>query len=247
MARPKKATVDYFPHKCNHGKTLFILENKFGNDGYAFWFKLLELLGSTEGHFYDFNPAPEKQFLLAKTRVTEDTAAEILKTLSDVEAIDPELWDVGLIWSDNFIENVSDAYAKRIDTLPTKEGLRLLKPHLFSRNGVSDNGSTESKVKESKVKESRRKHIVEIVEYLNEKAGTNFKSTTKKTRTLIQARINEDFTLEDFKTVINKIVPRWQKKPDMIPYIRPETLFGTKFEGYLNFKESSIEDPEWLK
>lgn len=45
MARPKKQTVDYFPHFVKGGRTIFILENKFGNDGYAFWFKLLEILG----------------------------------------------------------------------------------------------------------------------------------------------------------------------------------------------------------
>lgn len=49
MARPKKQTVDYFPHFVKGGRTIFILENKFGNDGYAFWFKLLEILGESEG------------------------------------------------------------------------------------------------------------------------------------------------------------------------------------------------------
>jgi len=48
MARPNKQGVDYFPHFVNHGKTMFILEEKFGNNGYAFWFKLLELLGKEE-------------------------------------------------------------------------------------------------------------------------------------------------------------------------------------------------------
>ena len=49
MSRPRKAVVDYFPHYVNHGKTLFILEQKYGNDGYAFWFKLLEMLGGSDG------------------------------------------------------------------------------------------------------------------------------------------------------------------------------------------------------
>ena len=48
MARPAKLTVDYFPHIINQGKTIFIIENNYGNDGYAFWFKLLELLGATD-------------------------------------------------------------------------------------------------------------------------------------------------------------------------------------------------------
>jgi hypothetical protein len=52
MARPTKQTVDYFPHDCHHGQTIYILEKRFGNDGYAFWFNLLELLGSSEGALY---------------------------------------------------------------------------------------------------------------------------------------------------------------------------------------------------
>ena len=46
MARPAKTSVDYFPHMAHSGKTIAILEARWGNDGYAFWFKLLELLGT---------------------------------------------------------------------------------------------------------------------------------------------------------------------------------------------------------
>jgi uncharacterized phage protein (TIGR02220 family) len=74
-----------------------------------------------------------------------------------------------------------------------------------------------------------------IVEYLNLKAGTHYKHTTQKTRTCIHARLNEGFTLDDFKEVIDKKVAEW-KGTSMEQYLRPETLFGTKFEGYLNAK-----------
>ena len=81
MARPKKQTVDYFPHFVKGGRTIFILENKFGNDGYAFWFKLLEILGESEGHFYDCSNASNWEYLLAKTRVTEEKAKDIINVL----------------------------------------------------------------------------------------------------------------------------------------------------------------------
>lgn len=74
----------------------------------------------------------------------------------------------------------------------------------------------------------------EIIDYLNIKAKTNYKSTTKKTQTLIKARINEGFTINDFKTVIDHKVDDWLNDRNMREYLRPETLFGTKFEGYLN-------------
>lgn len=76
---------------------------------------------------------------------------------------------------------------------------------------------------------------ISIVEYLNQKAGTKYRSTSKKTQTCIHARLAEGFTEEDFKTVIDKkcadwIETEWEK------FLRPETLFGTKFESYLNAK-----------
>lgn len=73
----------------------------------------------------------------------------------------------------------------------------------------------------------------EIIDHLNLKADTKYKSTSSKTRSLIDARFKEKFMLEDFIIVIDKMVSEW-KGGDMEKYIRPETLFGTKFEGYLN-------------
>lgn len=78
-----------------------------------------------------------------------------------------------------------------------------------------------------------------IIDYLNKKAGTAYKASSKKTKELVSARMNEGFTVEDFQTVIDNKVDEWGQPPkagakDMRPYIRPETLFGTKFEAYLN-------------
>lgn len=78
--------------------------------------------------------------------------------------------------------------------------------------------------------------IPDIVSYLNEKVGANYKPTTAKTKTLIKARIDEGFSVDDFKRVIDKKTSEW-RDTDMAKYLRPETLFGTKFESYLNQKE----------
>lgn len=72
-----------------------------------------------------------------------------------------------------------------------------------------------------------------IVKYLNQKCDTKYRSGTQKTKTLIKARWNEGFRLNDFQEVINKKSAQWLNS-DMQKYLRPETLFGTKFEGYLN-------------
>lgn len=79
----------------------------------------------------------------------------------------------------------------------------------------------------------------EIIDYLNHKCGTDFRATTKATREHINARIKEGFTPKDFKQVIDKKYLEWANAPNMAQYLRPQTLFGTKFESYLNQPWSS--------
>lgn len=85
-----------------------------------------------------------------------------------------------------------------------------------------------------------------IIDYLNLRLGTNYKSSSAKTRSLIDARLNEGFTEEDFKIVIDKKYDAWHDDEDMAQYLRPETLFSNKFESYLNqpiiTKERTLKD-----
>lgn len=81
----------------------------------------------------------------------------------------------------------------------------------------------------------------EVVSYLNQVLGTDYKATTRKTRELIQARLREGFTVEDFRAVINRKAQKWRGDPKMVEYLRPITLFGPKFESYLNEKEAQNE------
>lgn len=120
MGRPTKETVDYFPHFVKGGRTIFILESKYGNDGYAFWFKLLEILGDTEGHYYDCSIPNNWAYLLAKTRCDEDTAMEIINTLLTLDKIDGKLWNERqVIWCQHFVDNISNVYKMRHAEIPT--------------------------------------------------------------------------------------------------------------------------------
>lgn len=76
----------------------------------------------------------------------------------------------------------------------------------------------------------------EIIDYLNEKAGKRFK-VNEKTKAHINARVNDGYTLADFRAVIEKKVAEW-RGTEMDKFLRPETLFGTKFESYLNQNET---------
>ena len=110
---------------------------------------------------------------------------------------------------------------------------------------INTNINTDNNIKEN-IKEIEVSHSAkaeqcdipyeDIINYLNFKAGTNYRSNTNKTRNLIKARFNEGFTAKEFKIVIDKKCLEWLNNKDMNKYLRPETLFGTKFEGYLNQK-----------
>lgn len=73
----------------------------------------------------------------------------------------------------------------------------------------------------------------EIVDHLNKVTNAKYRSTTRKTKDLIKARWNEGFVLDDFKVVIDHKSSQWLNSKMEI-YLRPNTLFGSKFEGYLN-------------
>uniref|UniRef100_A0A6H2A2D6 Lin1244/Lin1753-like N-terminal domain-containing protein n=1 Tax=viral metagenome TaxID=1070528 RepID=A0A6H2A2D6_9ZZZZ len=152
MARPKKQEVDYFPHYCDHGKVLFILENHFKNDGYAVFYKLEEILAKTEGHCYNCTNLENWEYLLSKMGATEEIVLGVLQKLSAMGIIDAPLWIEKRIWMQSFVDSISDVYSRRTVDLPTKPELLHTEIPL---NGINEGINPQSKVKESKVKESK--------------------------------------------------------------------------------------------
>ena len=108
-----------------------------------------------------------------------------------------------------------------------------------STDKSSDESSDVVALEEEKEKEEDKEKEIyiysSIVDYLNLKANTKYRSSSNKTKSLIKARINEGYSEEDFKKVIDNKTDEWLNT-DMEKYLRPETLFGTKFESYLNQK-----------
>jgi hypothetical protein len=137
MARPLKDTVDFFPHYAETGKTLYIIESKFKNDGYAFWFKLLQRLCKSKGHFIDCNNTAEWQFLQAITLVSEDIANSILNLLAELDAIDKDLWGHKIIWVENLVKNLTPIYQNRKQPLP-------IKPIITNNNPTTTDVSTNN-------------------------------------------------------------------------------------------------------
>jgi hypothetical protein len=172
MARSDKNVVDYFPHQCNTGKTLFILENKYPYKGYCTWFKTLELLGKNNNHFIDCRKKEDWQYLSAYMRLPEEELQQIYDTLADLDAIHSELWKNKIIWSLNFIKGIKDVYRKRgrmcIDFITLCDDLKINLTQKYTKNGIlvaendisgTENSvfgteSTQSKVEYSKVEDS---------------------------------------------------------------------------------------------
>jgi hypothetical protein len=114
MAREQRKDVDYFPHDCTHGRKMHIIEAKYGNDGYATWFKLLEQLGKANNHYIDISDETNLMFLSSIFKISEELTLSILKDLAKLGAIDTFLFEDRLIiYSQKFIDSITDAYRKR--------------------------------------------------------------------------------------------------------------------------------------
>ena len=104
----------------------------------------------------------------------------------------------------------------------------------LQESNIDSNIDISSSIKkEYKESQQERDFTAVVVDYLNEKAGTHYRAGVAKTQALIKARANEGFTEADFRTVIDKKCADWIGT-EYEQYLRPQTLFGTKFESYLN-------------
>ena len=171
MGRPVKQGVDWFKHDTRtDGKTLYTLEAMYRNDGYAFWFKLLEIVGTQEKLYYDCRNEPEWMYLVAKTGVTDNMAKEILGLLSALKAIDADLWkNHKIIWIQNLVNRVSEIYTRRGTEVPQKPVIdteTTEKPQLNRSNRIDNNSSTaliesestQSRVEKRRVEKSREEN-----------------------------------------------------------------------------------------
>ena len=85
--------------------------------------------------------------------------------------------------------------------------------------------------------------ISEVVQHLNARAGTNYRPSSASTQRHLQARFAEGYTVADCKSVIDKKCNEW-KGTEFEKFLRPETLFGSKFESYLNAQRHTRDRPE---
>jgi len=178
MARPQKNTVDYFPLYCKEGKSMYYIENKYGNNGYATWIKILSQLAMSEHHYLDLSNKVQFMYLSAKCKVTDIELESIIKDLVLLGEFDAELWnESSVIFSEKFIESIKDAYEKRTNTIICKKSLLVLldslgvrklpkstpKPHKLPSQGVNNTQTILDNIKGDKTKEYKKSLLSEII------------------------------------------------------------------------------------
>lgn len=159
MARPERNNVDYFPFYCEDGKKMFYLEETYGNDGFATFIKILRELAKTDYHYLDLSKNTTRMFLSAKCKVSKEVLESIIKDLVDLEKFDRVLWEENnIIWCQDFIDSIQDAYSKRKNKCINYDSLLL---HLISlgvrkpsKQQSKDHVNPQRKEKETKVKKN---------------------------------------------------------------------------------------------
>lgn len=165
MARPERKNVDYFPFICKEGRAMFYIEEKYGNDGFATWVKLLRQLAVTDYHFLNLSEEVDMMFLSAKCKISNETLNCIINDLVKLGEFDKSLWEeCSVLWSEKFIENIKDAYTKRNGNILTLSSLRshlsslgILKPSKGKKSGVSNTHIILKDIKEDNIREDNKR------------------------------------------------------------------------------------------
>lgn len=161
--------------------------------------------------------------LIKKANSKKESSIYILKTYAEKGTVEDTVEDTVRTQLNENIAIVEDTKGHGLDTVE---------------------GTVEGTSKIDNINRIKNNNIYSrVIDHLNEKTSKSFKYTTKKTKSCIDARIREGFKEEDFLKVIDIKTKEWKDNPDMSKYLRPETLFGTKFESYLQ-QEVKQDQPE---
>ena len=208
-----------------------------GNNIVLIWVMLLTMAGQCNSNgmiFLTENIPYTSKMLADELDFEENTVQLALKALEQLNMIITENGFFSISGWEEY-QNV-DGMEKireqnRVRKQRQREQKKLLSMSRDSHGTVTQSHATDIDIEEDKEKEK----YMSIIHHLNEKAGTKYKHNSKKTQTCIHARLAEGYSVDDFITVIDKKCDDWIGT-DYEMYLRPETLFGTKFESYLNAK-----------
>ena len=229
----------YFPHFSNarNDRKIKRITKELGVEGYGIYFMLLEVLRDQSNFRY---PIDDIDLLADEFNTSEQKVRTVISNYQLFEVDENQQF-----FSSKFYEfmqpylNMKEQ--RRLAGVASGEARR--KKSLIERP-LNDRSATVkqplNEIEQRKGKESKVKDIKEVIDFLNFTLGTKYLATTAVTKKHINARFEESFTVNDFKSVITKKYNQWKDDVVYSKYLRPETLFGTKFEGYLNEGKKSV-------
>lgn len=184
---------------------------------------------------------------------TNSTRQGVLKNLKNLieqgfivkhESSPTNIYCVNSVVIDEYVNSV-DKDVNKVDTAlnSVDTSVKQSSPN----NIINTNNNLDNKyIKERDLRNS----VDEIIDYFNKVCGSKFRSNSKATIRLVRGRLNEGFTVDDFKRVIDTKYKEWGISPKPFgngimsnEYLRPTTLFGDKFETYL-YESSTRESSE---
>ena len=193
-----------------------------------------------DGFFYKTYKEWEEETFLSEYQVRR--ASKVLKELGFLETKVKKANGAPTLHYKLDMDVLSESIVKKLknrNQINSRINSEVPQESLTVDDTVNDNSR-----KDSPAKAEQSSLVVGVVDYLNQKLSTNYRATTRKTKDLIKARANEGFILDDFKKVIDIKTEEWINDKKMCKYLRPETLFGNKFESYLNQEYQNKEDKE---
>ena len=178
----------------------------------------------------------------------EGLAEDLAEELSLLIDEDPEAIRLTLMFlTKKKLLTTSDNYQFNLEQVPEMVGsetasTRRSRKHRENQkalqcntNATKGNGDIDIDIDIDKGQKPQSDVYEEIIKYLNEKTGSHFKPTSKSTQRLINGRLSENYTIEDFKYVIDVKTNEWKNNTKMSKYLTPDTLFNaSKFEKYRN-------------
>ena len=120
MARPERRDADYFPFYAKDGRTLHILENKYGCKGTGFFTNVMRFLTLQENHFFCISNESDKLYFFSKCKCDEESGMAMLNIMSKTCKIHASLWvSYAVIASQDLLDSLFDAYRNRKNAIIT--------------------------------------------------------------------------------------------------------------------------------
>jgi len=165
MGRQPKYDADYFPFYAKDGRTLFILQQRYGLEGIGFFTNLMRLLTLTPNHHLCIQEEADRLYFFSKIGIDEDRGMEMIDLLVKTGKIHHDLWITHrVIVSEDHLNSLKPLYERRkqeIITIEEIENTYINRINVDEKginvdiNPINDSRNTQSKAKQSKVKQSK--------------------------------------------------------------------------------------------